>query len=222
MVKIAKILVLLVILILFTFSCENIFKSDEKEKRVTDIDGNKYKIVKIGDQWWMAENLKVTHYRNGEPILDCWVYNNNDSLADTYGRLYSWHAVGDSRNIAPNGWHIPTDEEWKKFEMYLGMSESDANIEGWRGTDEGKKLKSTSGWISDGNGTDDYDFTILAAGFRYTYGNFDFIGHYTNFWSATESDMYNAWFRHLDYNYVKLNRNYINKGYGFSIRCVQD
>ncbi len=103
---------------------------------VTDIEGYEYKTVKIGEQWWMAENLKVKHYRNGDTISTGhsnqeWpnlstgayaVYDNNDSNANTYGYLYSWYAVNDSRNIAPEGWHIPTDEEWQTLVEYLGGS----------------------------------------------------------------------------------------------------
>jgi len=98
---------------------------------VTDIDGNVYQTIKIGDQWWMAENLKVTHYRNSDPIPHVtdggtWSYlftgayceyDNNPANVAIYGRLYNWYAVGDSRNIAPEGWHVPSDDEWKQLEM---------------------------------------------------------------------------------------------------------
>ena len=121
----------------------------------------------------MAENLKVTKYRNGEIIEKVktdWGelstgaycnYNNDDSNADTYGSLYNWYAVNDRRSIAPKGWHVPTDEEWKQLEMYLGMSQSQADQYASRG-DEGKKLKSTYGWR--GKNTDDYGFAALPAG----------------------------------------------------------
>ena len=146
---------------------------------VTDIDGNVYQTVKIGDQWWMAENLKVIHYQNGDGITKLpnntvWStygegaycnYDNNDSNADIYGSLYNWYAVNDSRNIAPDGWHVPTDEEWKELEMFLGMSQSEANGTGWRGTDEGSKLKATSGW-SGFNGTNESGFSALPGGSR--------------------------------------------------------
>jgi uncharacterized protein (TIGR02145 family) len=106
---------------------------------VTDYDGNVYQIVLIGGQCWMMENLKVTHYRNGDPIphvpnIGEWYglssgaycdYNNDPGNVETYGRLYNWYAVDDSRNIAPEGWHVPTDDEWKQLEMYLGMSQAE-------------------------------------------------------------------------------------------------
>jgi fibronectin type 3 domain-containing protein len=106
-----------------------------------DIDGNFYKLVMIGNQHWILDNLKVTRYRNGEEIPEItlsmnWVgikkgaygnYYNEESNSETYGRLYNWHAVNDSRGLAPAGWHVPTDAEWKELEMYLGMSQSDAD-----------------------------------------------------------------------------------------------
>jgi len=100
---------------------------------VTDIDGNVYKTVKIGSQWWTAENLKVTHYNNGdslinETVIRTWYdltvgaycsYDHDSNNAAIYGYLYNWYAVGDDRNLAPAGWHVPTDEEWKQLEMYF-------------------------------------------------------------------------------------------------------
>src|SRR5512140_1261598 len=98
-----------------------------------DQDRNQYKTVRIGSTWWMAENLRVTHYRNGDLISNVtdpyqWVglaslgaycaYDNDVSNAEPYGYLYNGHAVGDPRNIAPEGWHVPTDGEWKALEMY--------------------------------------------------------------------------------------------------------
>lgn len=144
---------------------------------VTDIDGNVYQTIKIGNQWWMAENLKVTHYRNGNAIPNVtsyfsWrdlssgaycAYNNDNGNADAYGMIYNWYwyAVDDSRNIAPIGWHVPTDEEWKELEMYLGLSQTEADDTGYRGTDEGDKLKATTGWYNNGNGTNESGFTAL-------------------------------------------------------------
>ena len=103
---------------------------------VTDIDGNLYYTVKIGEQWWMLENLRVTHYRNGDAIPNVtddaeWEglstgaycdYDNDPANVATYGRLYNWYAVGDSRNIAPAGWHVPSDDEWQTLVDYLGGS----------------------------------------------------------------------------------------------------
>ena len=150
---------------------------------VTDIDGNTYKTVKIGNQIWMAENLKVTHYRNGDIIPNVtnnfeWAYlstgawcvhDNDGSYANTYGYLYNWYAVNDIRNIAPEGWHVPTDEEWKELEMYLGMSQTEADDTGYRGTNEGGKLKEagTTHWETPNTGaTNETGFSALPGGCR--------------------------------------------------------
>ena len=109
---------------------------------VTDIDGNVYETVQIGEQIWMAENLKVTHYNNGEDILSITTngssgganaYNNDPVNLDNYGMLYNWHAVNNSNGICPDGWHVPTDEEFMELEMELGMPQWEASQEDRRG-----------------------------------------------------------------------------------------
>ncbi len=108
---------------------------------VTDIDGNIYETVQIGEQVWMAENLKVTHYNDGSEIPTEYsnsewenlstgayaVYDDNESNADTYGYLYNWYAVDDSRGVCPTHWHVPSDDEWKELEMFLGMSQEEVD-----------------------------------------------------------------------------------------------
>ncbi len=195
---------------------------------VTDIDGNVYKTVRIGDQWWMAENLKVTHYRNGESISDCWAYDDDESNVETYGRLYSWYEVNkhvsegdEGYNIAPEGWHVPTDEEWEELAQFID-DQNGYNNSGDVWYDVGTHLKATSGWNSDGNGTDDYGFAGLPAGWR-TSGYYYGIGTYTYFWSATEYSSDYAWYRTLTYNYTTFNRYYDSKSQsGYSVRCVKD
>ncbi|MFA4907489.1 MAG: FISUMP domain-containing protein, partial [archaeon] len=222
--------------------------SNEKSFTVgcKDIDGNVYTIIRIGNQWWMAENLKVTHFRNGETIPNVtsnteWNnstisaycnYENNEDYVATYGRLYKWYAVNDSRNIAPQGWHIPSDEEWKELEMYLGMSQSEADKSGvpsgygeWRGTDEGGKLKEsgTVHWESPNTGaTNESGFSALPGGFRYHNSPFSNIGKGTIFWSSTEYGSYYAWARVLDCNNSGVYRYTAGKPGGVSVRCVRD
>ena len=206
-------------------------------KTVTDIDGNVYQTIKIGDQVWMAENLKVTRYRNGDDIPNetnniTWgslstgayaAYNNENVNVDTYGLLYNWYAVDDSRNIAPEGWHVPTDEEWKQLEMQLGMSQSDADNQGLRGTDEGNKMKATSGWNGGGNGTNESGFSALPGGYRdYYNGTFGNMGYVAYFWSSTEYYSFSAWSRILGYDGSSVYRSYYYKQYGFSVRLVRD
>ena len=210
--------------------------SSGNEGTVTDIDGNIYKTVKIGEQWWMAENLKVTHFRNGDVIPNVtdnteWshlftsaycIYINDDKYADTCGCLYNWYAVNDSRNIAPAGWHVPSDDEWKQLEMFLGMSQSDVEQTSWRGTDEGTKMKSTSGWSNDGNGSDDYGFSALPWSYRFFNGYFSTLGAYTYFWSSAVYNIDTAWSRKLHCDYSDVYRKRITKQLGFSVRLVRD
>jgi uncharacterized protein (TIGR02145 family) len=146
---------------------------DREPGVVTDIDGNVYPIVQIGDQWWMAENLKTTHYRNGDPIpflpdLDDWTdaadneigaytvsragYSGDISDEDKlqfYGALYNWYAATDERGLCPEGWNVPSDGDWIQLERYLGVPEEELYTTLWRGKDQnvGGKLKSTrTGW----------------------------------------------------------------------------
>jgi uncharacterized protein (TIGR02145 family) len=213
---------------------------NQPHSTVTDIDGNVYKTVRIGSQWWMMENLRVTHYRNGDPIPNvteggAWIAlstgaycnNQNDTLiAAVYGRLYNWYAVGDSRNIAPEGWHVPTDDEWKQLEMYLGMSLDEVDNAGWRGTDEAGKLKEadTTHWVSPNiSATNESGFTALPGGFRNESGAFADMGHSTHFWTSTEHDVSFAWARSLYHDHANIGRyDAHGKHYGFSVRCVQD
>lgn len=206
---------------------------------VTDIDGNIYLCVKIGNQWWMAENLKVTHYRNGDAIPQVmdngtWTsttggaycaYNNDNGNVATYGLLYNWYAAADSRNIAPAGWHVPKDGEWKELEMYLGMSLSEADAIGWRGTDEGGKLKEagTTHWSSPSTGaTNSSGFTALPSGYR-SNGIFYDIGEGAGYWTSTPYSNSWTYYRHLSYISSQVHRGYGGvKQDGNSIRCVRD
>jgi len=206
-----------------------------------DIDGNSYQTVKIGEQWWMAENLKVIHYRNGDPILNVtddstWAnlstgarcaYDNNESNADVFGYLYNWFAVNDRRDISPPGWHVPTDEEWKTLEKYLGMSQSKADENGFRGTTEGGELKETgtAHWLSPNEGaTNESGFSALPGGCRSSFDNgifFD-LGNSANFWSVSEEDAYRAWHRDLYWTRSDVRRSNNSKQDGFSVRLIKD
>ena len=208
---------------------------------VTDIDGNVYQTVKIGNQWWMAENLKVTHYRNGDAIPnvtddDDWAdlstgaycaYGENESNVKTYGYLYNWYAVNDSRDIAPAGWHVPTDEEWKTLEMVLGMSQSEADDTGYRGTHEGSKLAGRADLWDDGDLEDDaaFDasgFSALPAGYRLLDGSFYNLADDTYFWSDTEYSTLHAWRRRLSYSNSVIHRFRYDKRSGYSFRLLRD
>jgi uncharacterized protein (TIGR02145 family) len=195
---------------------------------VTDIDGNMYSTIQIGSQCWMAENLKVTHYRNGDPIPNVtsdyiWFelttgaycnYNNDEGNVDVYGRLYNWHAVVDGRNIAPEGWHVPSDAEWQILVDYLG---GDAVAGG-----EMKEAGITH-WLSPNTGaTNASGFTGLPAGRRDLDGYFLNLGGIGYFWSTTEAPANHAWYRNLHYFLAGVTHGDYARVGGFSVRCVKD
>jgi len=206
---------------------------------VTDIDGNVYQTIKIGDQWWMMENLKVTHYRNGDPIENAadssdWYgltigaycnYNNDIEFVTDYGRLYNWYAVDDSRLIAPEGWHVASDSEWKQLVIYLGLSQTAADSVGWIVTDVGGKLKEagTEHWNPpNDDATNESGFTGLPGGYRDYYCYFLYIRVHAYFWTSTEWNINSGWGRGLDGYGPGFLRFHPNKAFGNSVRCIKD
>jgi len=201
-----------------------------------DIDGNIYNTIAIGDQIWMAENLKVTHFPDGTsiPLVEndsIWgsLEDNNDAFAycyydnisnGSYGALYTYAAAVKA---CPEGWHLPSDDEWKQLELYIGMYQADVDTTGWRGIDEGLKLKSSSGWAKN-DGEVDFGFKALPGGYRYsTNGAFCSDTYLGYWWTSTESDDTNAYYRALSSNTDKINRdNLRGKSFGFSVRYVKD
>ncbi len=197
-------------------------------------DGMVYQTVKIGNQWWMAENLKETLYRNGVAIPEVtddgvWgglstgarcAYENNETYADIYGYLYNNYVLTNSNQIAPAGWHVATDEEWKELEMFLGMNQLDADaINRYRGTYEGHKLKSTNGWINNGNGSNTSGFSALPGGYRYEDGHFFVSGGILgDFWTNGERLIC----RTLHYTSSDIARYSNSKRVGSSVRLVRD
>jgi uncharacterized protein (TIGR02145 family) len=214
--------VLLAILSVVMLSAFGFIKS---EAQVTDKDGNVYKTVTIGTQEWTSENLNVEHYRNGDLIpqvqnknewlnltTGAWCYYNNDSAnGKTYGKLYNWFAVNDSRGLAPEGWHIPGDTEWTILTDFLGVA-------------VGGKLKATTLWQSPNTeATNESGFTGLPGGGRGSNGRFDFIGKFCFFWSASEDVNGTKWNRNLRYNRSDVGRDGGNyEKDGLSVRCVRD
>ncbi|MBN1781027.1 fibrobacter succinogenes major paralogous domain-containing protein [bacterium] len=205
----------------------------------TDIDGNRYHTVRIGDQVWMAENLKVTRYRNGDEIpnmkdIGDWSlasigarcdHNGNSHHSFIYGCLYNWYAATDPRNIAPKGWHVPSDDEWIILCMSLGMSQEEAVDEGEFGEGIGGKLKHTAYWMDPNTGaTNESGFSALPAGFRKYNGGFNVLGFQTNFWTSTQrwNSECCAYCRVLHHDHSKIGRYTCNIRDGFSIRCIRD
>ena len=212
-----------------------------------DRDGQTYKTVKIGEQWWMAENLNYAY--TGVPFKyvlstdsnlvyysdsTSWCYDNDAANCAKYGRLYTWAAAMDSvgtwstnskgcgygtacsptypvRGICPEGWHLPTNAEFKTLFTAVGGQST-----------AGKKLKSTSGWNSSGNGTGAYSFSALPAGYRSYRGYYYYEGYYTDFWSSTENYRDDAYSMALDYNYGDARLVNSIKYSGFSVRCLKD
>jgi uncharacterized protein (TIGR02145 family) len=204
------------------------FMTTDSMGTMTDIDGNTYRTIKIGNQWWMAENLKAIHYRDRDTIgmisdSSKWAsltkgafcnYDNDTALVAIYGRLYNWYAVDDSSNIAPEGWHVPSDSEWQTLIDYLGG-----------GPFAGAKMKETgtSHWHDPNSGaTNESGFSGLPGGYRSDIGAYSTMGSYAYFWSATQQGSLIGWCRHLGYASPAANRDYHYMTSGFSIRCVKD
>lgn len=207
---------------------------------MTDIEGNVYKTVWIGNQWWMAENLRVKRFRSGEIIPEltnaiAWsessapaycMFNNTDS---GLGLLYNWYAVQSTQELAPVGWRIPSDEDWKELEAYLGMTADQLEATNWRGTDEGDMLKekntTTTGWIDWPGvwGTDAVGFDAPGGSCRVFNGEWGVPGlrHSGYWWSSTAGDEC-GWFRYLDYKKSGIFRYCAEPTYGFNIRCVKN
>ena len=220
------------------------------EATVTDIDNNTYNTVQIGNQCWMKENLRTTRYADGTTIQlgtsTCttmsYRYNpNNDaSNVSTYGYLYNWAAVMNEasssnsnpsgvQGICPNGWHVPSDAEWKQMESFLGISQSDINNSGWRGC-IATTLSGDTGWQSSNifNAAGNLNalehnssgFNALPAG-SYN-GFYNEFGNSAFFWAATEHDATFAFYRSIYYNDAGVYYNGCGKEVGFSVRCIRD
>jgi uncharacterized protein (TIGR02145 family) len=205
--------------------------------QITYMDQN-YNTVLIGDQCWMAENLNVGTRINGSQnmsdngTIEKYCYDDNEAYCNEYGGLYQWdemmqYAINlDVQGICPDGWRLPTDDEWIILEgtvdSQYGVSSSEWDGQGWRGYDAGKNLKSTSGWYSNGNGTDTFGYSVLPGGCRYSNGYLSYLTFSAYFWSSGEYNSDGAWGRHLYYFGDEVYRYNYSKSYGFSVRCLKD
>jgi uncharacterized protein (TIGR02145 family) len=193
-----------------------------------------YESVRIGNQEWMTRNLDVDRFRNGDLIphieskeeweeagengQPAWCYYDNDpENGKKYGKLYNWHAVNDSRGLAPEGYHVPTDEEWSILEEFLGGKDIACH-----------KMKSVKGWeyedgeLQNGNGDNSSGLNGLPGGCRIFDGSFNDIRFSAFLWSAAEDDYYGAWYRNLYYDTGSVYRDSFNKSFGASVRCLRD
>ena len=216
--------------------------------------GYDYATVLIGEQCWFAENLRNELYLNGdsipanlsdedwvntssgavavygEGISECYGYSPDGDVCDEawslneYGRLYNWYAVDDARGLCPSGWHVPRDGEWMTLEIALGMSESEANDIGFRGTDQGTQMKTDYGWFAPFNNTNSSGFSALPGGKRSSNGHVA-AGDYGYWWSSSPNFANpNPWCRVLSRSSHRVGRGtfYSNPRGGCSVRCIQD
>ncbi|GEM_PF-2484720 len=211
---------------------------------MTDYDGNIFPTITIGTQVWMMENLKVKHYNNGDPVSEipdsvnwvnqsagAWCYFDNiQANGDVYGLLYNGFAITDPRGISPPGWHVPSDDDWKQLEIFLGMSQATADLTGWRGNDEGAKLKETDTlhwkWPTGNAATNVSGFTALGNGWRNHfnppgYTSFVNLTHTGQWWtsSAFNSEL---WIRNLCVYHTDVYRTHYPMQHGCAIRLVMD
>lgn len=203
-----------------------LFSSCQKENvpalSAVDADGNVYRTVVIGRQEWFAENLRTTRYNDGTPITNvtehwdtqntgayCW-YNNQPDNGNKYGALYNWIAVKTGK-LCPAGWHVPSVEEWQALMDYAAP-------------DNAVKLKSTSGWYNNGNGTDDYGFSALPGGYCDVF--FKDLGLYGHWWSNYGFVHEQVWelaeSREMYWGYKTVYGALMYSTIGFSVRCVRD
>lgn len=224
-----NIFVICIFLSVFILSC----KKDKSPiiGSVEDSQGNVYLTVETETQEWMKENLIVTKFNNGDNIAQvqnpeewkeltsgAWCYY-DDENGETYGILYNWYAVNDKRGICPEGWKVPSDNDWNLF-----INEFDGiNL-------AGGKLKSVSTvpdehprWINpNANATDESGFTAIPGGFRDGEGKFHHLGSFGGWWTNTEDSNNNAWKYGMSYNDEKIHRFPKAKNYGYSVRCVRE
>lgn len=200
-------------------------------------DGRTYQTIRIGDQWWMAQNL--AYLPNVSPVYTdqgMYVYDYkgfNVSAArstneyQTYGCLYNWKLANA---VCPDGWHLPTDEEWKRMERSLGMSAAEADSVNWRRSGNvDLKIVSQSGWDGNKGGNNESGFSALPGGISFTGGNmymtdtiFGLMNESANFWTATQSDDKKAWSRGVYINTSGLGRAPWLMVNGQSVRCVKN
>lgn len=214
------------------------FSTTNETGTISDTDGNTYVTVRIGTQWWMAENLKTTEYNDNTAIPNvtdddawkdlttpayCWYFNDPVTYKDICGAIYNWYAINTGK-LCPAGWHVSTDNDWKTLEMYLGMSQEQADGAYWRGTVQGTMLKTITGWSNGGNGTNESGFSGNPGGYRfYEDGHFYDQGTTGSWLTATEHTTgTTVLYRNLSSNYTGVFRQDAPKSAGKAVRCVRD
>ena len=209
---------------------------------LTDINGNKYHTIIIGTQTWMASNLKVTKYLNGDLIGTTshatkdissedtpeyqWAYNGDEKNVAKYGRLYTWYAITDSRGIAPKGWHVVSDADWTILEEYLSSNPGTSPnlVKALAGTTDWAVVSDTMKVTisSDLSLNNSSGFTALPGGRRYAIGSFNGMGKFAYLWNTKEYDTYTAYYEIMGYSNNEVEKTNFSKKYGYSVRCVKD
>jgi len=223
--KFSTSILILGVLVLITLGCK---KEEKPPDPISDIEGNKYKTVRIGTQVLMAENLKTTLFNDGSeiPLVSnssdwkdltapgyCWYNNDMVANKDVYGALYNGFTVTKGK-LCPTGWHVPTSDELQQLLDFSGDT-----ITG------GGKLKEagTSHWLSPNRGaTNSSGFVALPSGIRYFEGSFTAILRYTGYWSSTDTGTNNESFLSLYFGDATVKINQVSKNYGLSVRCIKD
>ncbi len=206
-----------------------VFNPDLEYGTTSDIEGNIYKTIQIGDQIWMAENLRTTKYKNGEGIAttfsnELWGttdvglycnYNNTENLDSiaTYGRLYNWYAVNNENGLAPEGWKVPSVSDWNTLIEYLGGDEIAGNA---------MKEKGLHHWDYDPGSTNTSGFTAIPAGSRYLSEDFNWMSIYCYYWTSSEFNNNVAGFLYLYYGNTIVYKDSNFKNNGYSIRCIKE
>lgn len=223
-----------------------VFNPDKEYGTVKDVDGNEYKTITIGTQTWMAENLRATHYRNGDPIPNvtgtkdstlwgkqtqgAWCSFENTKDVDeiaTYGLLYNWYACVDERGLCPDGWHVPTDEEWTTLVTYVdnGDNAFDPNGTGANGVVGGRlKETGTLHWAFPNRFADNSSgFTAMSGGFRDAYkGVFKYKTFTGNYLSTSLYNSQYPIFRLMSTDFAGISKGTASHSSGFSARCIKD
>jgi len=263
-------LLIITISLLAIFGCsddnDELLPDGETPGKVYDIDGNEYKTVLIGDQIWMAENLRVSRYNNGEDIPtglsnEEWenstvgayaIYpheggyfedfiegiGSDHDMVNAYGKLYNWYVVVDPRGVCPEGWHVPTNDDWSQFLNFI-IDEYDAGYHYEDPDGVGNFLKSClqvnspygegcntishPRWNAHNvhHGFDEFGFSALPGGYRFINGQYYDIGNYVYWWSSTENSSTESWWWSIRKYFGSLNRYFYKKQNGLSIRCVR-
>jgi uncharacterized protein (TIGR02145 family) len=179
---------------------EPVVKVEPKNIFTDERDGKVYRIVKICNQIWMAENLNYN--APGSKF-----YENDPKNGEIYGRLYDWETAN---KVCPSGWHLPSKDEWNALSGFAGGNDI-----------EGKHLKAKEGWNVGGSGQDTYGFTALPGGYGFSDGSFLNVGHFGCWWVASE-DNYGAYSRRLYYSFDSAGWSIYDKKYLFSVRCLKN